>query len=38
VIVNYARRLLALNDQMLDVTTRGGPVARLRIGLGGRLL
>ena len=33
VIVNYARRLLALNDQMLDVTTRGGPVARLRIGL-----
>jgi DNA-binding transcriptional LysR family regulator len=33
VIVNYARRLLALNDQLLDVTTRGGPVARLRIGL-----
>lgn len=33
VIVNYARRLLALNDQMLDVTTHGGPVARLRIGL-----
>jgi DNA-binding transcriptional LysR family regulator len=33
VIVNYARRLLALNDQMLDLTTRGGPVARLRIGL-----
>ena len=32
-VVNYARRLLALNDQMLDVTTRGGPVARLRIGL-----
>ena len=32
-IVNYARRLLALNDQMLDVTTRGGQVARLRIGL-----
>ena len=33
VIVNYARRVLALNDQMLDVTSHGGPVARLRIGL-----
>jgi DNA-binding transcriptional LysR family regulator len=32
-IVNYARRVLALNDQMLDVTSHGGPVARLRIGL-----
>jgi DNA-binding transcriptional LysR family regulator len=33
IIVNYARRVLALNDQMLDVTSHGGPVARLRIGL-----
>jgi DNA-binding transcriptional LysR family regulator len=33
VIVNYARRVLALNDQMLDATTRSGSVARLRIGL-----
>ena len=33
VIVNYARRMLALNDQMLDATARGGSVARLRIGL-----
>ena len=33
VIVNYARRVLALNDQMLDVTSHGGPVARLRVGL-----
>lgn len=32
-IVNYARRMLALNDQMLDVTARGGSVARLRIGI-----
>src|SRR5512134_87278 len=24
VIVNYARRMLALNDQMLDATARGG--------------
>lgn len=33
VIVNYARRMLALNDQMLDATARGGSVARLRVGL-----
>lgn len=33
VIVNYARRMLALNDQMLDATTRGGAAARLRVGI-----
>jgi DNA-binding transcriptional LysR family regulator len=33
IVVNYARRLLALNDQMLDVTARGSAAARLRIGL-----
>ena len=33
VMVNYARRILALNDQMLDATTRGGAAARLRIGI-----
>jgi DNA-binding transcriptional LysR family regulator len=33
VIVNYARRVLALNDQMIDATAHGGPVARVRIGL-----
>jgi len=33
VIVNYARRMLALNDQMLDATTHGGPMARLRVGI-----
>lgn len=33
VIVNYARRLLALNDQMIDVTARGNAAARQRIGL-----
>jgi len=32
-VVSYARRLLALNDQMLDVTARGSVAARLRIGL-----
>jgi DNA-binding transcriptional LysR family regulator len=32
-VVNYARRLLALNDQMLDVTARGSAVEQLRIGL-----
>src|SRR3954466_9608 len=32
-VVNYARRLLALNDQMLDVTARGNVAARARIGL-----
>jgi DNA-binding transcriptional LysR family regulator len=32
-VVNYARRLLALNDQMLDVTARGSAAAQLRIGL-----
>jgi DNA-binding transcriptional LysR family regulator len=31
-MVNYARRILALNDQMLEATA-GGPAARLRIGL-----
>jgi DNA-binding transcriptional LysR family regulator len=33
VIVNYARRMLALNDQMLDATTHGGATARLRVGI-----
>jgi len=33
VMVNYARRILALNDQMLDATTRGGAVPRLRVGI-----
>jgi DNA-binding transcriptional LysR family regulator len=32
-MVNYARRILALNDQMLEATTHGGPAARLRIGV-----
>jgi DNA-binding transcriptional LysR family regulator len=32
-MVNYARRILALNDQMLDATTRGGAAARLRVGI-----
>lgn len=32
-VVNYARRLLALNDQMLDVTARGSVAAPLRVGL-----
>ena len=33
IMVNYARRMLALNDQMLDATARGGASARLRIGV-----
>ncbi|HMK81428.1 MAG TPA: LysR family transcriptional regulator [Xanthobacteraceae bacterium] len=33
VMVNYARRMLALNDQMLDATTRGGAATRLRVGV-----
>lgn len=33
VIVSYARRVLALNDQMIDATAQGGPVSRVRIGL-----
>jgi len=33
VMVNYARRILALNDQMLDATTRGGAAPRLRVGI-----
>jgi DNA-binding transcriptional LysR family regulator len=33
IMVNYARRILALNDQMLDATTRGGAAARLRVGI-----
>lgn len=33
VIVNYARRMLALNDQMLDTTARGSAAARLRVGI-----
>jgi DNA-binding transcriptional LysR family regulator len=33
VMVNYARRMIALNDQMLDATTRGGNAARLRVGI-----
>ena len=32
-MVNYARRILALNDQMLEATAHGGPAARLRIGI-----
>lgn len=32
-MVNYARRILALNDQMLDATAHGGAEARLRVGL-----
>src|SRR4051812_4191920 len=32
-VVNYARRLLALNDQMLDVTARNSAAAQVRIGL-----
>jgi DNA-binding transcriptional LysR family regulator len=32
-MVNYARRILALNDQMLEATAHDGPAARLRIGL-----
>lgn len=32
-MVNYARRILALNDQMLEATAHGGPAALLRIGL-----
>jgi DNA-binding transcriptional LysR family regulator len=33
IVVSYARRLLSLNDQMLDVTGRSRSVAELRIGL-----
>jgi DNA-binding transcriptional LysR family regulator len=33
VVVNYARRLLSINDQILDVTTRNHTVDRLRIGI-----
>ena len=36
-MVNYARRILALNDQMLEATAHGGPAARLRIGADDRL-
>ena len=32
-VVGYARRLLALNDQMFDAATGGGSIARLRVGL-----
>jgi DNA-binding transcriptional LysR family regulator len=32
-VVSYARRMIALNDQMLDATTHGGPTTHLRIGL-----
>ena len=32
-MVNYARRILALNDQMLEATAHGGPAARLRVGV-----
>jgi DNA-binding transcriptional LysR family regulator len=33
IVVSYARRLLSLNDQMLDVTARRHSVVELRIGL-----
>ena len=33
IMVNYARRILALNDQMLEATAHGGSATRLRIGL-----
>ncbi len=33
IIVNYARRILALNDQMLDATARGAAATRLRVGI-----
>ena len=33
IMVNYARRMLALNDQMLDATAHGGATARLRVGI-----
>src|SRR5882724_6632521 len=32
VLVNYARRMLALNDQMLESTAHDGGDARLRVG------
>src|SRR5260370_39846736 len=32
-VVNYARRLRALNDQVLDVTARGRAAGQVRIGL-----
>jgi DNA-binding transcriptional LysR family regulator len=32
-VVNFARRLLSINDQILDVTTRSSFVDRLRIGI-----
>ena len=33
VVVNYARRLLSINDQILDATARPSQVDRLRIGI-----
>lgn len=33
VVVNFARRLLSINDQILDMTTRNSPLDRLRIGI-----
>jgi len=33
IVVSYARRLLLLNDQMLDMAVRPRSVARLRIGI-----
>ncbi len=33
VVVNYGRRLLSINDQLLEVTTRSKAVERLRIGV-----
>ncbi len=33
VVVNYARRLLSINDQLLEVTTRSKAVERVRIGI-----
>jgi DNA-binding transcriptional LysR family regulator len=33
VVVNYARRLLSINDQIVDVTMRNHTIDRLRIGI-----
>src|SRR5262245_54563876 len=33
IVVNYARRLLAINDQILDLTTAGPTVDRIRVGI-----
>jgi len=33
VVVNYARRLLSINDQLLEITTRSNALDRIRIGI-----